>query len=156
MNPALHPFLQHTTLADLPPAVATQAHICLLDLVSVAVAGSTTPLARLLAEHAVAYLAPGPGTPAARVMFDGRPASPVGAALAGGGLLDSFDAHDGHAGAMGHAGVVLLLALLAFADSGPALSSAELLVTLALGYEVALRAGIALRTVALDQHSSGA
>ena len=91
------------------------------------------------------------------ILFDGRRASPAGAAFAGASTIDAFDAHDGHALTKGHAGVAVLPALLAVADAvGGGRCGREFLAALVLGYEVAIRAGIALHATRADYHTSGA
>ncbi|MBA3773142.1 MAG: MmgE/PrpD family protein, partial [Ramlibacter sp.] len=93
---------------------------------------------------------------AARLLLDGRPCSPLGAAWAGAATLDSYDAHDGHALTKGHAGVVLLPALLSLCDAGKRMSRGEFMTCLVMGYEVATRAGIALHATSPNYHCSGA
>lgn len=71
--------------------------------------------------------------------------------------IDAFDAHDGHSLTKGHPGAAVVPAVLALIGAGgPPVSGRELLVSLAVGYEVALRAGIALHGTAAEYHSSGA
>src|SRR5690606_32362541 len=89
-------------------------------------------------------------------LFDGRSASATGAALAHATTIDGFDAHDGHPLTKGHAGCGALAGLLAFAGDGSGLSGAEALGHLVLGYEVAIRAGMALHATASDYHTTGA
>ena len=67
-----------------------------------------------------------------------------------------FDAHDGHPLTKGHAGCGAIAGLLAFAGDGSRMSGAEALGHLVLGYEVAIRAGIALHATAAEYHTSGA
>ena len=86
----------------------------------------------------------GTGAGGARILLDGRRASPAGAAFAGASTIDAFDAHDGHPLTKGHAGVAVLPALLAVADAEGGGDGRDLLAALVLGYEVAIRAGIAL------------
>ena len=130
---------------------------CLLDLAGTGAAGGATALSRIARDHAVAQFGPGAGTRGARLLFDGRVASAAGAALAGGMTIDSVDAHDGHPLTKGHAGAAVLPGLLALVDGGGlALDGRELLTALVVGYEVALRAGIALHATASDYHTSGA
>src|SRR6202043_2069342 len=91
-----------------------------------------------------------------RMLFDSRRASPAGGAFAGATTIDSFDAHDGHALIKGHAGAVVLRTLLTMVDSAAACAHREFITALALGYEVATRAGIALHAGAAEAHCSGA
>ncbi|TFV60874.1 MmgE/PrpD family protein [Geodermatophilus sp. DF01-2] len=153
MSSGVTEFIRELEFEDLPAAVVECAHRCLLDLVAVAAAGSTTELSRIARQHALDQFLPAGRT--ARLLFDGRPVSSVGAAFANAAAIDSMDAHDGHRLTKGHAGVSVLPAALALLDP---LSSdgMDLLTTLVVGYEVATRAGIALHASAGDYHSSGA
>ncbi|MBT9288618.1 MmgE/PrpD family protein [Prosthecodimorpha staleyi] len=149
-------FIHALSFDDLPPAVRSAAQRCLLDLIGVAAAGRKTDLARIVLNHAVRQFGPGEGR-GARLLFDGRRASEVGAAFAGASLIDSYDAHDGHALTKGHAGVAILPAILAYWDAGGlTIDDRELLTAIVLGYEIATRAGIALHASACDYHTSGA
>jgi 2-methylcitrate dehydratase PrpD len=151
-------FIHDLRFGDLPAAVTRQARRCLLDIVGVAASGRTTALSGIAHGFAVRQLGSGEGG-GARLLFDGRRASPAGAAFAGASTLDSFDAHDGHALTKGHAGVAILPALLAVADAerpGDGLPGGEILTALAVGYELAIRAGIALHCSVSDYHTSGA
>lgn len=149
-------FIHALAFADLPEAVVAAARRCLLDLVGVAAAGRRTDLARIVGAHAARNFGTG-GDGGARLVFDGRRMSPVGAAYAGASIIDSFDAHDGHALTKGHAGVALLPAILAIWDAGEAdLDDRELIASTVLGYEIATRAGMALHASACDYHTSGA
>ena len=139
---------------SLPAEVQTMARRCLLDLVGVAAAGSRTQLSRIIRSHVVQQF--GAGANPARLMFDSRPASPVGAALANGMSIDSVDAHDGHPTTKGHAGCGVLPALLAFVDGEGDVAGSEVLAALVMGYEVAIRAGHALHRTVPDYHTSGA
>jgi 2-methylcitrate dehydratase PrpD len=149
-------FTHDLTFEDLPEPVVEQARRCLLDLVGVAASGRRTELARIVTHIAARQFGAGDGR-GARMMFDGRRVSAVGAAYAGASLIDSFDAHDGHVLTKGHAGVAVLPALLAFWEADErALDDRELLTSIVLGYEIATRAGIALHASACDYHTSGA
>lgn len=153
----LHGFVRETTYAGLPLPVRRMAERCLIDLAGTGAAGLATPLSRIIRDHAVRGFAAGEGAPRARLLFDGRRASPMGAAMAGGMTIDSFDAHDGHVLTKGHAGAAVLPGLLAIADAAPEpVSGPEFLTALVVGYEVAIRAGIAQHATAPDYHTSGA
>jgi 2-methylcitrate dehydratase PrpD len=147
-------FIHGLAFADLPDAVIAQAKRCILDLVGVAAAGRATELSRIVHGYVVSQM--GAASGGARLIFDGRRASPTGAAFAGASTIDAFDAHDGHRLTKGHAGVALLPALLAAMDSSGRFEGRELLTALVLGYEVAIRAGIALHASVSDYHTSGA
>jgi 2-methylcitrate dehydratase PrpD len=147
-------FIHELAFKDVPEEVVRQAKRCLLDLVGVAAAGLQTDLSRIVRDFAVRQM--GTGERGARILFDGRQASPAGAAYAGASTIDAFDAHDGHALTKGHAGVAVLPALLSTVDPGERIDGREFLVSLILGYEIATRAGIALHSSASDYHTSGA
>jgi 2-methylcitrate dehydratase PrpD len=158
MGIGLDDFIFGTTYSDLPPEVRRMAERCLLDLAGTAAAGSTTDLSRVSRDHAFRQFGAGAGQRPARLMFDGREAGPLGAALAGGMTIDSFDAHDGHVLTKGHAGCAILPGLAAVVeaiDEAP-VSGEEFLTRLVIGYEVALRAGIAQHAINLEYHTSGA
>jgi 2-methylcitrate dehydratase PrpD len=155
MSSDLHSFVTRTTLDMLPPAVVTMAKRCLLDLIGTGAAGCQTALSRIVSGHAVRFF--GSGERTARILHDGRRASPLGAAMAGGMTIDSFDAHDGHVLTKGHAGCAVFPALAALADaSESAMTGAEFLTSLVVGYEVAIRAGISQHRICCDYHTSGA
>jgi 2-methylcitrate dehydratase PrpD len=161
-------FIHELAFAALPAAVVAQAKRCVLDLIGVAAGGIGTGLSRIAREHAVRHMGAGEGGRAARILFDGRRASVPGAAFAGASTIDAFDAHDGHPLTKGHAGVAVLPAVLALFDGeglgeglgkglGEGLGDGrEFLAALVVGYEVAIRAGIALHGSVPDYHTSGA
>ena len=151
-------FIHATSFEDLPPDVVSTLQRCCLDVLGVAVAGRTTDLSRIIVAHARRSF--GAAEDPADIMFTGTTASSVGAALAGGMTVDAFDAHDGHRLTKGHAGAAVVPAVLAVMSSleraGRRSSGRDLLAALAVGYEVALRAGIALHSSVSDYHTSGA
>lgn len=139
---------------DLPEDVLHRARLQLLDLIGVAASSIRTPLSRIIRDHAVSMF--GAGNRQARLMFDGRGASPAGAALAGGMSIDAVDAHDGFAPTKGHIGVTILPALMAYHDVGLKSDGREFLYNFVMGYEVSGRAGVALHATVPDYHTSGA
>ncbi|MGI8476790.1 MAG: MmgE/PrpD family protein [Thermomicrobiales bacterium] len=147
-------FIHETRWQDLPESVRSQARRCLLDTLGAAIGGRRTELSRIINDFAAAAY----GGAGATLWLDGRPVSSAGAALANGMTIDSPDIHDGYLAVKGHAGVALVPAVLAMApvDAGRVMSGQELLTTLVVGYEVALRAGVALHATACDYHTSGA
>jgi 2-methylcitrate dehydratase PrpD len=147
-------FVLGVTADDLPPEVIEQARRQLLDLIGVAAAGRGTTLSSIIVDHAAEQF--GPGGKAASILFDGRMASPTGAALAGGMIIDSLDAHDGHKLTKGHAGCGLFPSVLAIAEAEGLEDGREFMARIALGYEIGVRAGMALHATAPDYHTSGA
>lgn len=150
---SLYTFIIQTGWDDLPADVQHMAKRCLLDLIGVGAAGATTPLSRIIRNHAADQF--GAGGASARMLFDSRAVSPAGAALAGGMTIDAIDAHDGYPEVKGHAGCGLFPALLAMAE-GRGMSGADFLTALAIGYEVTIRAGLNLHRTVSDYHTSGA
>ncbi|MEM6667377.1 MAG: MmgE/PrpD family protein [Pseudomonadota bacterium] len=147
-------FVHALSFDDLPQSAISAAKRSTLDTLGVAIAGQQTPNARIVCNHAAAHH--GAGDIGARLLFDGRRVSVPGAAMANAAMIDSFDAHDGHKITKGHAGVVVVPAALAFADGVAPSTGPEFLTRVVLGYEIAIRAGIALHKLAADYHTSGA
>jgi len=153
-------FIHELAFDRLPDEVVASARRSLLDLIGVAASGSRTRAAAIASAYAATQLCGSERR--ARILFDGRRAGIAGAAFAGATTIDALDGHDGHALTKGHAGAALLPALLAIIDSATPgeratlIDGRELLACLALGYEVATRAGIALHASVVDYHCSGA
>jgi 2-methylcitrate dehydratase PrpD len=146
-------FVHDLRFGDLPPAVVELARTCVLDLIGTACGGIGTTLSKIIRNHAVEQFGAGKG--AARLLFDGRRLSPVGAALANGMTIDAFDAHDGHVLTKGHAGAAVLPAAIAFAEIAGPIDGQAFLTDIVVGYEIAIRAGIATHRTCYDYHTSG-
>jgi 2-methylcitrate dehydratase PrpD len=69
--------------------------------------------------------------------------------------IDAFDAHDGHVLTKGHAGAAVFPAALAFAETAGPVDGQTFLTDIVVGYEVAIRAGIATHRTCCDYHTSG-
>lgn len=147
-------FLHQTDADCLPDEVLAFGRRWLLDLLGVAAGGVTTRLSQIARDHAVEHF--GAGRRRARMLFDGRVASPAGAALAGGMTIDALDGHDGHKLTKGHVGCGAFPALLALAEAEARMDDRNFLASLVIGYEIGTRAGIALHRTAPDYHTSGA
>ena len=141
---------------DIPAPVVSRVQGLLLDTLGVAVAAARVPAASIAYRIAAGHFGVAREQDAVRLPFDGRATSMPGAAYALATRIDSLHAHDGYQPARGHAGVALVAGLLAIAQRRPRLSGREALAALVVGYEVACRAGVALRDTASDYHSSGA
>ncbi len=154
METTVAQFIHETTWDDLPESVRHQARRCLLDTLGAGISGRATALSQIIHDFAAAVFA-GEG---AHLWLDGRQVSPPGAALANGMTIDSLDIHDGHCLTKGHAGAAVVPSLLAaIGMRRPAAESGQdLLTALVIGYEIALRAGMALHASACDYHTSGA
>jgi 2-methylcitrate dehydratase PrpD len=154
--PDVASFVRGIAFADLPAEAVQQAARCLLDLVGVAAAGTRTRASGIARLYAASQLCG--RDESARILFDGRRSGIAGAAFAGATTIDAVDGHDGHALTKGHAGVAILPALLALCDAASrqrAIDGREFLTCLALGYEIATRAGIAQHATVADYHCSG-
>jgi 2-methylcitrate dehydratase PrpD len=147
-------FILETGWPDIPDDARAAARLWLLDLCGVAAAGSRTRLSRIVRDHAADQFAA--GSVPARLLMDGRPVSPAGAALAGGMTIDAVDGHDGHKLTKGHVGCGIFPALLAVSEAERVLDDRAFVTALVIGYEIGTRAGIALHRTACDYHTSGA
>ncbi len=139
------------TWDEVPPEVCEHITYLLRDFTAVSVAGRVTEAARLAAEHASAEH---PGD-AATALLDGRRLSATGAAWANGVLANALDFDDGHRLAKGHPGANVIPAALAAAEAAHA-DEGQLLTAIAIGYEVAIRAGIDMHARSGEYHASGA
>ncbi len=129
----LSDFIHLTRYEQLPPHVLAQARRCVLDLLGVAAGGTQTRLSATIRHHAAGHFGCSGQGKGARMLFDGRQVSPVGAVLAGGMTIDSLDAHDGHVLTKGHVGVAVLPAVLAFADALQRMDGREFLTQIVIG-----------------------
>ncbi len=147
-------FLHKTTYNDLPEEARAFARRCLLDLVGVLISGSETKLSTLISKHAHEHF--GSGSTSASILLKDLKASPAGAALANGMMIDSIDAHDGFKPAKGHVGCHVLPTLMAFGEAENIHDGKEFLASLVVGYEIGGRAAVALHGSVPDYHTSGA
>lgn len=155
-SPAVSPldFLLSSRFEAFPESVRLQAPRLLLDAIGTGVAGSQTPMSRIIRDHVFREMSS--GTSPARLLFDGRACSATGAALAAGMTIDSLDGHDGFNPVKGHIGCGLVSGLLALSQTEPGLSGPELLACVVVGYELGGRLGKALHATVSDYHTSGA
>lgn len=147
---ALDPYLY------VPDEVLLQTSTLLIDTLAVAAGATRLEVAEIARDFASDFHAAGRPEHSAFMLFDGRRVSVPGAAWALATQIDNLDAHDGYNPTKGHIGCALVPALFAFAEQRPDLSGRQALAVLAMGYEVAARAGIALHATACDYHTSGA
>ncbi len=151
----LNNFIHGADWNDFPQDIRNQARRCLLDTLGAGISGRCTELSQIIHDFAASVY----GGEGAHLWLDGREVSPPGAALANGMTIDSLDIHDGHPLTKGHAGAAIVPALFATTPtkkSARIISGQEFMTTLVIGYEVALRAGMALHSTACDVHTSGA
>jgi 2-methylcitrate dehydratase PrpD len=105
----------------------------------------------MAADHSAAVY---PGDEAVSLL-DGRRTGAVGAAWANGVLANVLDLDDGHRLTKGHPGAVVIPAALAAAQLVDA-TPEELVLAVLVGYEIAVRAGVALHGRDPSYHASGA
>ena len=146
-------FIQQLKWEDLPTVVQHQVKRCLLDIIAAAIGGRQTALSGIIHDFAALAF----GGHGAQLWFDGRELSPSGAALANGMTIDALDIHDGHNLIKGHVGAAVTPAALATMSlANASISGKELLTSIVVGYEIAVRAGISLHASSCDYHTSGA
>ncbi len=144
-------YIHNLRWEDMPDDVKNQARRCLLDTIGTAIAGRKTDLSRIIYDFAAAAY----GGNEARLWLNGRSVSIPGAALAHGMTIDALDIHDSCRPVKGHAGVALVPAALAAAGKYGPISGKELLTTLVMAYDIAIRAGTAQHATVCDYHTSG-
>lgn len=135
---------------DVPEPVRLRTEALVRDLAAVTCAGAATPTARIAAR----YAAEQHGGNQASLLYDGARVSTTGAAWANGVLANALDFDDGHRLVKGHPGAIVIPAALAVAETVGA-PREEVLAAITVGYEVAVRAGIALHARDADYHGSG-
>ncbi|MNZ32651.1 MmgE/PrpD family protein [compost metagenome] len=154
---SLYSLVRDFRFRDAPSHTRELLQTCLLDILGVAAGARDNHTSQVLKQYALNHYPA--GTLSSRLLFDGRPLHPLGAAWAGAFSVDSLDAHEGHFTSKGHAGATVVPALLALVDAcreqGRNISGEEFLSALCIGYETALRAGAALMATAPEYHASG-
>jgi len=153
-------FSRQTRFEDLPDKIRALMKRSLLDTLGVGAVGSRTQIAQIVRTLAQQQFAAGEDSPCAHILFNNAVVSPTGAAMAGAFSIDSIDAHDGNSAVKGHAGSAILPALVAVTEGlkgrGIDFSGQDFLTAMAIGYEIAYRAGLALHATVPDYHTSGA
>lgn len=142
-------FIHDLTWDNLPEAVRQRALLCVLDLIGIAIGGERTTLSTIIRDHAHAMF--GGDIP---MLFDGRPASAAGHALATGMTIDALDGHDGYNPAKGHIGCPLFPAALVMAHQ-QGRDGRAFLEAIAMGYEFGARVSVAQHATVPDYHTSG-
>ena len=144
-------FISNLALNDVPASVVDRARLLLADLAAVCVGGRSAPAPRIAAEYAEAVYP----QPEATLLYDGRRTGTVGAAFANGVLANALDFDDGHRLTKGHPGAMVIPGVLAVAQHADA-SPDQVLAAVIVGYEISVRAGIALHARDPAYHASGA
>jgi 2-methylcitrate dehydratase PrpD len=137
--------------ADIPEDARRYLAWLLLDFAAVCSAGRTAPAADIAATYARNVHATGPCTS----LYDGARLAAPGAAWTNGVLANVLDYDDGHRITKGHPGAIIIPAALAAGEASGA-SMVELMEAIAVGYELAVRAGIRLHATEEQYHASAA
>jgi 2-methylcitrate dehydratase PrpD len=151
VDQALCEFIAGFRIGDLSDAACDRLALLLADMAAVCAAGRAAPAACIAADHAAEVHPAAEAT----LLVDGRRAGTVGAAFANGVLANVLDFDDGHRLTKGHPGAIVIPGALAVAQRVDA-TSTQLLEAIVVGYEVSIRAGIALHERDPAYHASGA
>jgi 2-methylcitrate dehydratase PrpD len=136
-------FVAGTEFTDLPADVVHRMKRSLLDMLGCAIIGSRFDPCRVLA----AYLKRGGGTGEASVIPDGYRTSSFNAAFAVGTHVHAPELAESFTRATMHCGNAVPPAAIAEAEKQAA-GGRELLAAMAVGYEIAIRAGLSVRVQA--------
>lgn len=129
-------YIVETSWEALPDAVKRKAHMCLVDNAAAAIGGVLAEVSKIASQYAVDTWGEGNST----VLVDGRRIAAVGAAFANGWTANALDVDDGIQYAYGHGGAQFFPTALAVAEALD-LGGADLLASMVVGYEVAMRVG---------------
>ncbi len=143
-------FVRELQWQDVPSDVQEHVKHCALDVLGAIIAGSNTKVGRIISTH-VASFWPGNG---ASILLNGKKASVPGATLANSFMANALDIDDGYRQIKGHPGAVVFPAVLAMAEQR-LVSGKEFLTALLIGYEIAIRGGIAWHDYHAEYHGSG-
>jgi 2-methylcitrate dehydratase PrpD len=133
-------FAARVRFADLPETVVERAKLVLLDCIGAIAAGMQEPEMRRLVERLVQREASHAGH--VPVIGAGRRMSPLLASLLNGTAGTMLELDEGNQYARGHPGIHVVPAALAAGERLSA-SGADLILAVALGYEIGSRVGIA-------------
>ena len=146
----LEKYILETEWEDFPPEIRTRATVCALDLFGTMIVCSRTQMAKNGIELAK-RLFPSGEIP---IIGSHEKFGLMGAVTANGYNVNALDIDDGHNLIKGHPGAVLMAGILPAAFEVKA-SYKELLTALVVGYEVAIRAGLALHHYYGFYHGTG-
>lgn len=144
-------FTLTTQWEELPTEVRHQAKRCLLDTLGALIAGSQTPVAKMMQKIALEQYSGHQAT----LLVCGQQVSAAGAALANGFAANALDIDDGYRNVKGHPGACALPPLLAAAELARSCSGKEFLTALVVAYELGIRAGVIRHATYDTYHSSG-
>lgn len=149
-NSAVARFIKELQWEDIPREVQEHVKYCALDVLGAIIAGSATRIGQIISEHAETQWQGREAT----ILLMGKKASISGAALANSFMANALDIDDGYRNVKGHPGGVVFPATLAAAEK-LGVTGKEFLTALVIGYEVAIRAGLAWHDYHAEYHGSG-
>ena len=135
----LSDFVRETKYENLPLDAIEKAKMHILDCLGVSIGAYGTPWARAVTDLAREY----GGKEEAHIFVDGNRVPAINAALANGTLAHSLEFDDTHIVSTCHPAAPIIPSALAVAESQKS-SGKELILATILGYEVMLRAGMAI------------
>jgi 2-methylcitrate dehydratase PrpD len=136
---------------ELPGSVRKQARRCLKDILATAAGSLALPTAAPIEALVSSQFGEGP----IPLLFQRTRTTLAGACFGNALRIDSLDCHDGFRPVKGHAGATVVPVALAACGTQET-RGADLLAAIVAGYEIALRAGIAIhRIYAPAYHGSG-
>ena len=143
-------FITSTRIEDCAEQLQDHAKKCFLDLAMVTACGTRNPSTKLFSDYAETMY---PGEDAT-ILHDGKKASLIGATMANASAANALDMDDGYSMTMGHPGAGIVAGILAAAEKRDC-SYGDFLSALLVGYEVAMRQGLALQKYYDFYHSTG-
>jgi 2-methylcitrate dehydratase PrpD len=143
-------FVKETHWENLPEPVRHQSKRCLLDTLGALLAGTDTPVSKLVSAFVQDQFRGNEGT----ILGSVARASLVGAAFANGTAANALDIDDGYRLVKGHPGACVLPVAMGAGEAAGCTGRA-FLTALVVGYEVGIRAGLIRHAVSQTYHSSG-
>ena len=137
-------FVAEQSRETLPARLYPLAKLYTLDTLGAAIFGSTTPWARVLASYVNRFEG---NSGSSSVIAQTSTVSPAMAALANGTMAHSFETDDVHDESLLHPGTVVVPAALAVAEE-TSVSGIEYLTAVILGYELMVRVGLGVGSLA--------
>jgi 2-methylcitrate dehydratase PrpD len=147
---AILEFIHETQLADFPERVRRKGARCFADLLACSLAGIPSRVGKIVRSFVLSL----GGCPEVSVWGDGRKAPLSLAVLANATICEALDADDGFNPMKGHPGAFLFPTAMAFAERD-GVRGPDILSALLVGYEIAMRGGLAVRRVCETYHGSG-
>ncbi len=143
-------FIENVQVSDLPDEVIERTKLVLADSVAAIVGGAAEPEMQALTKRMVGE----GGSGSATVIGRGLKTDPAKAAFLNGAAGTFLEMDEGNQYARGHPGIHVVPAVLADIEAGSSNDFSDLLVAVALGYEVGSRIGIACK-IRMSMHPHG-